>query len=165
MVNPKELKPVLDSSREAGHLIARGWVESVSENLAYVSTERQTGCAGCTSQEGCGTASLAKLFAPRSRSPIAVVNALEAKPGDEVLLSMEESHLIKHSFMAYGVPLLGLFIGAGLLQFITQLLAMEEAKESLTMVGGLFGVVIGWWATKTYYRPKPPVMEKILQVS
>jgi sigma-E factor negative regulatory protein RseC len=78
---------------------------------------------------------------------------------------MEESHLIKHSFMAYGVPLFGLFIGAGLLQFITQALAMTEASESLTMVGGVLGVVIGWWATKTYYRPEPPVMEKILQAS
>lgn len=165
MANPKELKPALNPENEEGRLTARGWVESVSGDVAYVSTERQTGCSGCASQEGCGTASLAKLFAPRNRSPIAVMNALDAAPGDAVLLSMEESHLIKHSFMAYGVPLLGLFIGAGLLQFITQLLAMEEARESLTMVGGLLGVVIGWWATKTYYRPKPPVMEKILQTS
>jgi sigma-E factor negative regulatory protein RseC len=161
MGNPKEL----NAENRENRLTAKGWVVSVSGEMAYVSTERQTGCSGCASQEGCGTASLAKLFAPRNRSPIAVFNALGAKSGDEVLLSMEESHLIKHSFMAYGVPLFGLFIGAGLLQFITQALAMTEASESLTMVGGVLGVVIGWWATKTYYRPEPPVMEKILQAS
>lgn len=137
-------------------LLAKGKVVAEAENWVAVSTERQSGCSGCQSQKGCGTATLAKLFAPSSRQPIQVENSLGAKVGDTVVLSMDESQLIKHSFMAYAVPLFGMFIGALLLQWGTHL-------EWATIFGGVFGLVSGWGLTKRFYRPEKPKLHQLLQ--
>lgn len=143
------------NSEKAGLLFAEGEVIDVEGELARVTTLRETGCSGCQSQKSCGTATLAQLFSPRSGQPLEVENVLNAKAGDTVLLSMEESHLIKHSLMAYGVPLLGLFIGALVLQGIFSV-------EVVTILGGVLGLFFGWGVTRYAYKPKRPLMYRLL---
>lgn len=154
-----------ESVSEVAELLAQGRVVKVKKGMAYVSTQRETGCSGCQTQKGCGTSVLAQLFSPKSTTPIQVINVLGAKVGDDVILSMDESHLIKHSLMGYGVPLLGLFVGAILFQVVLDTLFQIPAEDGSAMLGGLIGLFLGWGVTKKYYRPQLPVLKKIIQSS
>lgn len=143
---------------QQGKVVAKGWVESVEGDQAFIMTERNSGCAGCRSQGGCGTATLSKLFSPRNTRPLKVENSLGAKVGDEVLLSIMESHLFKHSLMAYGLPLIGLIVLAWLGLSLTE-------SDGVSILAGLFGLGGGWWLTGVLYHPALPVLEKIFNSS
>lgn len=143
-------------------LYAKGWVESISSDKAYVITQRTSGCHSCQSQQVCGTSVLSKLFAPVNTAPIAVENTLGVDVGDEVELSIDESRLIHHSIMGYGLPLLGLFIGALLFQWIGN--AHSTATTDLYAIfGALFGLAIGWSITRRFYRPQLPKLHRIIR--
>lgn len=147
------------SSVNAVELEAQGKVVKVEAGYVWVSTQRQTGCSGCQSEKGCGTSSLAKLFAPESKTPLKLVNTLNAQVGQQVLLSLNEADLIKHSFMAYGLPLLGLFCGAGFFQWAWQ----DHLQGDLpAILGGFLGLFGGWVLTRTLYRPVQPTLKSII---
>lgn len=154
-----------ESTSDVGELLAQGRVEKVEDGMAYVSTQRETGCSGCQTQKSCGTSVLAQLFSPKSTAPIQVINTLEAKEGDEVILSMDESQLIKHSLMGYGLPLLGLFIGAILFKAVIASFFQMPLEDGVAIVGGVVGLLLGWGITKKYYRPQLPVLKQIVQSS
>lgn len=162
-------KNVLDPVSE-GHdevdslLLARGWVLAVEGDKAYVTTERASGCQSCHSQSVCGTSVLAQLFSPVNSSSIEVVNSLDAKVGDEVMLSMDQSGLIHHSFMAYGLPLLGLFVGALSFEWLANALAGISADVG-SMLGAGLGLAFGWWMTRRFYRPQVPKLHQINKIS
>ena len=137
-----------------------GIVSSVEGEFAYVDVQRQSGCSGCSSVSGCGTSALATLFTNTSRSAIKVRNTLNAQVGDQVTLTLDESRLIKHSFMAYGVPLIGLFLFAVMFSRLSVyfLDANESAADVAAIIGGFLGVASGWWLTHTIYQPVLPEM-------
>lgn len=143
-------------------LYAKGWVESISADKAYVITQRTTGCHGCQSQQTCGTSVLSKLFSPVSSTPVAVENSLGVDVGDEVELSIDESRLIHHSIMGYGLPLLGLFIGALLFQWLGDA-SSTAATDLYAIVGALFGLAVGWLITRRFYRPQLPRLHRIIR--
>lgn len=146
-------------------MTANGLVESVDGDWAEVLTQRQTGCSGCGSQKGCGTASLAKLFVPRQPGRLRVRNAISARPGDTVRLSMDESQFIQHSLMAYGIPLLGLFVGGLCVSWMPQAWEETAVSEWMTILGGLLGMIVGWLGVRRFYHPEPPLMEAVITVS
>lgn len=143
----------------AAELEAIGKVVKADESFIWVKTQRQSGCSGCQSEKGCGTSTLAKLFAPESSSPLKIVNTLNVKEGQQVLLSLNESDLIKHSFMAYGLPLLGLFVGAFILQLV-----LKDAVSSdwPAILGGFLGLFAGWGVTHWIYKPVQPTLKSII---
>lgn len=148
----------LNESQTLEPLYAKAKVVEVEGGYAYVLTQRETGCSGCRSQKGCGTATLAQLFAPESKTPIKIENTLHALPDDEVILSLNQSDLIKHSFMAYGLPLLGLFAISALFHWM-----FASTNSELPMIlGGFFGLGLGWWITRNYYQPEQPKMDSII---
>jgi sigma-E factor negative regulatory protein RseC len=144
---------------DSGKLMAKGRVVNASAQWIEVLTQKESGCGGCASSSGCGTGTLSKLFSSESSTPLRIANTLNAKKGDEVTLSMDESDLIKHSFMAYGLPLLGLFIMAALGQW----LFFKETQSNLPSVfGGFMGLGLGWWVTRKMYHPTQPKLEQII---
>ncbi|BBP43470.1 SoxR reducing system RseC family protein [Thiosulfativibrio zosterae] len=143
----------------ADELEAIGKVVMADESFIWVKTQRQSGCSGCQSEKGCGTSTLAKLFAPESSSPLKILNTLNAKEGQQVMLSLNEADLIKHSFMAYGLPLLGLFVGAFALQLV-----LKDAVSSdwPAILGGFLGLFAGWGVTRWIYKPVQPTLKSII---
>lgn len=140
-------------------LEAVGKVVKVENGFAWVSTQRQTGCSGCQSEKGCGTSTLAKLFALESKTPLKLHNSLNVQVGQQVLLSLDGADLIKHSLMAYGLPLLGLFVGAAALQWALQGVFNSEFPS---VVGGFLGLLGGWLLTRTLYKPVQPTLKSII---
>lgn len=149
--------PMVDES----HLMHEsGIISSIEGDFAYVDAQSQSGCNGCASSSGCGTSAIATLFTTASKRAIKVRNRLNAQVGDQVILTLDKSRLIKHSFMAYGVPLIGLFLFAILLSSLSvRLLEVgETAADIAAIIGGFLGVALGWWLTHTIYQPVLPEM-------
>ena len=151
--------PQEKDSRVISELNSLGRVVKTEPGFAYVLTQRESGCSGCQSEKGCGTSTLAKLFAPESKSPLKIKDEIGLKTGDQVVLSLDESDLIKHSFMAYGLPLLGLFVFAGLFQVM---LFPEIQNDLPAVLGASMGLAVGWWLTQRVYKPVQPTLKEVV---
>lgn len=146
-------------------LLSEGQVVGIEGQFALVQTQRQSACGGCQSSSSCGTSALAKLFSNSSSAPMRVENRLNAKLGDQVLLKLDESRLVLHAFMAYGLPLIGLFLSAILLKWagLTLLNFTEGQAELLSILGGVAGMFAGWSFTRRFYKPTMPLLEQVLR--
>lgn len=145
--------------------------DSSGRDYALIEVEPKSGCSGCTSSSGCGTSALSKLFVSTHRKPIKVRNRIAAEVGDLVTVSMDESRLIKHSFMAYGLPLIGLLLFAVVAQnlvlglFSAHFSSLEKSQsfaEICAILAAGFGLFSGWWLTRKFYQPVLPEMQKVI---
>ncbi len=142
-----------------------GTVVELDNEYAYVKTQRSTGCSGCHSESGCGTSALSKLFTKTNPPPLKVRRNMACHVGDQVELALDESRLLKHSFMAYGIPLIGLFllsiIGDNIADHLFN--AGEQMIEMTAILMGLFGVYLGWKYTQYFYTPILPEINSVLK--
>ena len=88
-----------------------GQVVDVQGAFAWIESERTSTCGACNVRKGCGTAVLAKVLG-RRRVHLRVINRINAQVGDEVVIGISESGLVRGSLAVYAVPLAGLFAGA-----------------------------------------------------
>lgn len=115
----------------------RAKVRSLQANHVEVEVQRQSACGSCAAKGGCGTSLLADWF-PKRRWVFELPNHVDAKPGDSVILGLDEGYLQRGSLLLYASPLAGLLIGAisGEQLFIGLGLSAELGSILL----GLFGV-------------------------
>lgn len=119
---------------EAGRIVA------VQGNFAWVETERATACGSCAVRKGCGTSAIAKVLGPR-RMQLRVLNRIDARIGDTVVVGVSEAGLLRGSLAVYAAPLVGLFAGALTGHFAgRQLLA--AGSELLVIGGSLAGFLV-----------------------
>jgi len=126
-------------------------VLSSADGIAQVETQRYSTCGGCSVQAGCGTDMLARVFGNR-RNRLSVLNPVDAKPGDRVIIGFDEHTLVKASLIVYLVPLLSLILGAVTGQLGAQ--RMDLASPELAGIfGGFTGLLAGlfWVWLKTRY--------------
>jgi sigma-E factor negative regulatory protein RseC len=89
----------------------RGRIVALQGNQAWVQTLRQNACQSCRARSGCGQRALHELSGGKARQ-VRVDNALQAQVGDQVLLGIGETALLRASVLVYLVPVLGLLAGA-----------------------------------------------------
>ena len=116
--------------------------------FAQVETQRETACGACSAKSACGTSVLAKLFSGR-RASLRVLNPIGARPGERVIVGMDESALTRASFVFYIIPLLSLMLFAALGKWLAEQWAFA-ATEPLSILGGLFGLFLGLAWLKLY---------------
>ena len=109
--------------------------------FAQVETQRETACGGCSAKSACGTSALAKLFANR-RASVRVLNPIGARPGEQVIVGLDESALTRVSFVFYIIPLLSLFLFAAGGEWLSGYLGFA-ATELSAIFGGLLGLSLG----------------------
>ncbi len=107
---------------------------------AWVEAERSSGCQGCAISQGCGTGAVANYLGDKL-ARLRTVNRIGAEIGDEVIVGIPESALIGGSFMLYTVPLLIMFLGAGLGETLVRHLG---GGEGVVIWLGLGGLVVGF---------------------
>ncbi len=88
-----------------------GQVVRVQGEFAWVESERRSSCGSCATQEGCGTGVIARALVNRAVT-LKVLNRIDARVGDRVVVGIPESGLLRGAFAVYSVPLLALFAGA-----------------------------------------------------
>ena len=74
-------------------------------------TQRQSTCGSCAVKSGCGTSVVAGIVGQKI-TRLKVRNTLGAKPGDTVLLGLQEQALVTGSLLVYVLPLLLMLAGA-----------------------------------------------------
>lgn len=109
---------------------------------AWVQTERRSSCGTCSARKGCGTGALAGLFGA-SRHEVEVHNPIGARPGEEVIIGISESLLVRGSASVYLVPLLTLVAGALLAEGLAPQLGWV-GSDGPAILGGLAGLAAGF---------------------
>ncbi|MCC5857421.1 MAG: SoxR reducing system RseC family protein [Ectothiorhodospiraceae bacterium] len=112
-----------------------GIVVEVRDDHVVVETQRQSTCGGCSLRPGCGTALLERMLGAR-RSRVRALADLRLKPGDRVSLALSDAALLQASALMYGLPVLGLLLGA-------MVPALAGSPEWLVTAGGLGGLAAG----------------------
>jgi len=135
-------------------------VVAADEKFVWVEIQKQTACGQCVANKGCGNALLENLFGKRSKL-IRVESDVMVKVGDEVVLGINESALLKGSVIVYVLPLVAMIVFAMLGEtFASHWLSMGSDKFS--MLGALIGLVVSivglrWFSkisrNKTDYQP------------
>jgi len=98
--------------------------------------QRGSACGSCEMSQGCGTGALGRLLGRRSRA-LFIETEQELQPGDEVMLALSESALVRASLTLYGLPLLAMVL-AGLLA------ASVSAAEWLVAIAAIAGFYAGY---------------------
>lgn len=124
-------------------------VVAVQGDTALLQTQRQSSCGSCEVKSGCGTSVLAGIFGQKM-TQLKVQNTLNARPGDEVVLGMEEHALVTGSLLVYGVPLLMLLLGALMGEAMASQLGM--GAELLPVVAGATGFVLAFLLVRGVLR-------------
>lgn len=110
------------------------WATVVSwrEGVAEVLCEPRGGCGGCRSGSACGVGALSRSKNTAGRM-LQVASRQPLLPGQRVELGITERSLLYSAALIYLVPLLGLFVGAAVLQ---ALFASEAAAIAGAFLGG-----------------------------
>jgi sigma-E factor negative regulatory protein RseC len=89
----------------------RAVVVRAEGEFALVEAEAGAGCGRCDSVRGCSASALGKLFCATPRR-FRVLNRVGARPGERVVLGVEDGAVARSAGAVYGLPLLLLTAGA-----------------------------------------------------
>ncbi|GAB4300539.1 MAG: hypothetical protein Kow0096_20660 [Thiohalomonadaceae bacterium] len=128
----------------------RGRVVRTAGESAWVQTARRSSCGGCSARSGCGTGALAGLFGARLHE-VEVLNPIGARPGEDVIVGIGESLLVRGSVTLYLVPLLALVAGALLAERLAPQLGLT-GSELPAILGGLAGLAAGFFWLRWRHR-------------
>jgi sigma-E factor negative regulatory protein RseC len=123
-------------------------VVACEEGFAIVETQAQAACGGCQAKSGCSTSVISGLFR-RRRNRLKVLNPIQAVPGQQVIIGLQEQALVSISLVAYLLPLLSLLLGAiGLQEAAAQW--QWHGGELASIIGGLSGLTLGLYLLKRF---------------
>lgn len=123
-------------------------VISSEAGIVEVEVRRRSSCNACSARAGCGVSLLDRVLGRRPQRLLAA-NKLGVSEGDEVVVGLPEGLLLKAAVAAYLVPLLGLLGGAIVGDL---LIGAERGGETLPLITGLVGLMLGFLVTRLYSR-------------
>ncbi len=112
----------------------QGIVKRTIGTKAWVVTTRSEMCEACASQGAC------KVLGGGKQMEVEAINAAQAKPGDQVLLTLENQSLMKLSFLVYMFPILALIAGAALGQKVGSYFSINRELASFGVGAIAFGL-------------------------
>lgn len=112
----------------------KGTVTALEGDYALVSINGE-GCGRCREPGGCGGSNLSQMLCV-SPKVYRVLNPGRAKVGDAVTIVVGDRALFRSALVGYGLPLLGLFLGA--------FLGLRLVSELGAMIGAACGLLLSW---------------------
>lgn len=109
-------------------LDGRPWIKSLQTSA----------CGACLQKQSCGTATLAKVLPKRE---FAVDSELALQAGDRVVVAIDDSHLVLTSLLLYLLPLLLMFGGLGLAQWLLPAALIDAWLPEIA----LSTLLLGFW--------------------
>lgn len=100
----------------------------------YIKSLQSSACGHCSERQSCSTTVFAEWLPDRE---MALSSRLDLKAGDQVIVGIEESHLIRASLLMYLVPLLIMLLAVALFEGSDQstaLLALSSLGAGLYLV-------------------------------
>ena len=120
----------------------QGFITRIDGNYAWVRTERKSTCGQCAAQKGCGTNVFSKVLGNKLVE-FKAINEAGADVGDQVILGLHESVLLKSALLMYLLPLATMFLFALLAQFSDALTGKELSEIWISLIA-LAGLVCGF---------------------
>ena len=125
----------------------RATIISCDADYAVVETQRKSSCGSCSMNKACGTGVLAKVFKDKV-AHLRVKNTIEARVGEEVIVGVEESAMVRGSLLVYMLPLLMLILFALLGEEVARQLLIESV-ELMSIGFAVLGLFIAlWWVRR-----------------
>jgi sigma-E factor negative regulatory protein RseC len=113
---------------------APGIIIALDGEYAMVLMEK-AGCGRCNEEGGCGGNNLGNMLCGSPRT-FRVLNKGNSVIGDRVTISIAEGAVRRSAVLAYGLPLLALFVGT--------LAGSALAGETGSIVGAIVGLTSAW---------------------
>ena len=107
-------------------------VVKIENHQVWVESGQNSACGGCQQKASCTTNALGSVLKKKS---VPVDSDIHLKTGDEVMVSIDESLLLRASLLLYLLPLIALFTGAGIADW---LLADNAPYAELWIAGSAF---------------------------
>ncbi|MEI7613047.1 MAG: SoxR reducing system RseC family protein [Betaproteobacteria bacterium] len=122
---------------------AKGIVTSVEGDYAIVQMD-EAGCGRCHEDGGCGGHNLGKMLCSTPKT-FRVLNSGNASAGDHIAVSIDAGAIRQSALLAYGLPLLCLFVGA-----FSGLFFLGETGA----IGGSIVGLVGAWGGLRYTQQR-----------
>ncbi|MDH5407864.1 MAG: SoxR reducing system RseC family protein [Gammaproteobacteria bacterium] len=123
-------------------------IVEMDHDNAWVETVQKSACGSCSVNKACGTSVLASVLGKKTNR-IRVVNSLNAAVGDQVVIGMHETALLRGAILVYILPLLTLIGFALLAEVLAQQLAFE-LKEPFVILSAIVGLLSGLLWVRIY---------------
>jgi sigma-E factor negative regulatory protein RseC len=148
-------------------LTETGQVVGVEADGLWIETIRRSTCGTCAAQKGCGHGLLNRI-SDGKRGYIRVLTgdrpAEHYNIGDQVLIGIPEEVILRGSFIAYVLPLIGMLVGA-----LAAVSWLPGNEDLLALLGAASGLAIGftlvrWHGARHYHDPGyQPVLQGVVQ--
>ncbi|MFI3199024.1 MAG: SoxR reducing system RseC family protein [Methylococcaceae bacterium] len=86
-------------------------VVKIENHQVWVESGQTSGCGGCQQKASCTTNAIGSVLKKKS---VPVDCDIQLKTGDEVVVAIDENLLLRASLLLYLMPLIALFTGAGI---------------------------------------------------
>lgn len=137
-------------------------VVKIENGLVWVVGTQNNACAGCAQKTSCSSTALSTVL---KKKPVPVDNELSLKTGDNVIVAIDESVLLRATFSLYLLPLIALFIGAGIAD---SLVSDTTPYADLWIAGSAFiSLALAFWIIQKIqnlsllnYYARPVVVKK-----
>ena len=90
-------------------------VVKIENHQVWVEAGQNSACGGCQQKASCTTNALGSVLKKKS---VPVDCNIQLKTGDEVMVAIDENLLLRASLLLYLVPLIALFAGAGIADWL-----------------------------------------------
>ncbi|MFA7350230.1 MAG: SoxR reducing system RseC family protein [Methylotenera sp.] len=114
------------------------------DGFALIEIERRTACGLCGQKRGCGNATWGKLLGHKSQT-IRAKNEIGAKPGNSVVVGIDERAVLSTVFYLYIVPLLSMLIASVLADILFD-------NEFYVILAAALGLVLGFLWVKGHLK-------------
>jgi len=113
----------------------------VSPDSVTVAFDQQAGCEACFTGVGCGLGPILRLFARAGARTAQLPSLREGAllEGDRVRVTVSGGRLAALAAAAYGLPVVGVMIGAGIAAAL-----LPERGDAATVGGALTGAALAW---------------------
>jgi sigma-E factor negative regulatory protein RseC len=139
-------------------------VVKIENHQVWVEAGQNSACGGCQQKASCTTNALGNVLKKKS---VPVDSDIQLKTGDEVMVAIDESLLLRASLLLYMVPLIALFTGAGIADWL--LMDNNTRYADLWIAGSaILSFLISLWLINQAqsllilnYYARPVVLRKI----
>ncbi|MCK9637591.1 MAG: SoxR reducing system RseC family protein [Methylobacter tundripaludum] len=104
-------------------------VVKIENHQVWVESGPYSACGGCLKKASCATNAIGSVLKKKS---VPVDSDIQLKTGDQVMVAIDENLLLRASLLLYLTPLIALFTGAG----IADWLLADNAKSADVWIAG-----------------------------
>lgn len=127
-------------------------VTAIEPPYVTIMVQRKTGCNNCTANNSCSTSVLSKVLG-HTLLEVKVLNTIDAKIGDSVLVGVHEAAFLINAFITYLLPLLFFLLFA----IVSELIL---SHEGLTLLISTLALLLGFLIARylRYIFPLQPYL-------